>query len=125
MTASRSFSQIAITNDSIFCIPTSTAKAVVKDLLEGDQAKKQLKLTQNELGITNIQLFLQDSIIEEKDKQIQYQENISSSDSSKILVWEQEFNQLQKANKKLKINDRFKTVVGIAVIGFLVYLNLK
>jgi len=113
----------AQTQDTIR-IPAPIAKLIVKDLVSGDSAKAELKLTNEHVILLEKKVTLKDSIISEHvQKGIMYEERIQNEqlkfDAQKLWVKD-----LQKQNKKLKVKLTFTKIVGTAVAGTLTYLYI-
>lgn len=118
MISSNAFSQKDTTQ---VIIPSETARLVIKDLIRGDAAQKELvifrskvnlletKITRQDLIITD--LFLQKSnylsIIETKDKQFGYSQDIN--------------NLLQADLKKEKAKNKILSVGGGTIFVILVF----
>jgi len=105
-------------------LPISVAKQIVKDLVSGDSAKAELKLTNEHVVLLNQKIVLKDSIISgHVQKGIMYEDRIKNEqlkfDAQQLWV-----DQLRKDNKKLKVKLRFIQITGTAVIGGLAYLYI-
>jgi len=100
-------------------------KLIIKDLLSGDSAKEQLKLTEQELGLTQKQLLLKDNIISEmKDKEINYLK-IIDSEKQKFTIVENHSKKLAIDLKKEKVKSKFKGITGMVIIGVLTFFLLN
>jgi hypothetical protein len=111
----------AQTQDTIK-LPLPVAKAIVKDLVSGDSAKAELKLANEQVTLLTQKVSLKDSIIlGHVQKGIMYEDRIKNEqlkfDTQGLWVKD-----LQKQNKKLKVQLRFVQVVGAAIVGGLTYL---
>lgn len=105
-------------------LPVYVAKQIVKDLVSGDSAKAELKLTNEHVVLLNQKLDLKDSIISgHVQKGIMYEDRIKN-EQLKFDTQQKWVNQLRKDNKKLKVKLRFIQVTGTAVIGGLAYLYI-
>ena len=108
------------TNSKSFPIPV--VRQIMKDLLSGDSAKAQLKLTEQQLFETEKKVVLKDSIIislREKESNL---ELIISSEKEKFKIVEDYSKKLEWDLKKEKVKGRFKSIIGtgvIVVLGFL------
>ena len=105
-------------------IPTPVAKLIVKDLVSGDSAKAELKLTNEHVILLEKKVTLKDSIISgHVQKGIMYEERIQNEqlkfDAQGLWVED-----LQKQNKKLKVKLTFTKIVGTAIAGTLTYLYI-
>ena len=113
----------AQTQDTIR-IPAPIAKLIVKDLVSGDSAKAELKLSTITISLLESKVTLKDSIISgHVQKGIMYEERIKNEqlkfDAQGLWVKD-----LQKQNKKLKVKLTFTKIVGAAVAGTLTYLYI-
>lgn len=113
----------AQTQDTIR-IPAPIAKLIVKDLVSGDSAKAELKLSTITISLLESKVTLKDSIISgHVQKGIMYEERIQNEqlkfDAQGLWVKD-----LQKQNKKLKAKLTFTKIVGAAVAGTLTYLYI-
>jgi hypothetical protein len=105
-------------------IPSPVAKQIVKDLISGDSAKTELKLTNEQLTLLNQKISLKDSIISgHVQKGIMYEERIKN-EQLKFDTQQKWVDQLRKDNKKLKIKLRFIQITGTAIVGGLTYLYI-
>lgn len=105
-------------------LPVYVAKQIVKDLVSGDSAKAELKLTNEHVVLLNQKLVLKDSIISgHVQKGIMYEDRIKN-EQLKFDTQQKWVDQLRKDNKKLKVKLRFIQVTGTAVIGGLAYLYI-
>ena len=108
------------TNSKSFPIPV--VRQIMKDLLSGDSAKAQLKLTEQQLLETEKKVVFKDSIIislREKESNL---ELIISSEKEKFKIVEDYSKKLEWDLKKEKVKGRFKSIIGtgvIVVLGFL------
>ena len=113
----------AQTQDTIR-IPAPIAKLIVKDLVSGDSAKAELKLSTLTISLLESKVILKDSIISgHVQKGIMYEERIKNEqlkfDAQGLWVKD-----LQKQNKKLKVKLTFTKIVGTAIAGTLTYLYI-
>jgi hypothetical protein len=105
-------------------LPVYVAKQIVKDLVSGDSAKAELKLTNEHVVLLNQKLGLKDSIISgHVQKGTMYEDRIKN-EQLKFNTQQKWVEQLRKDNKKLKVKLRFIQVTGTAVIGGLAYLYI-
>jgi len=108
------------TNSKSFPIPV--VRQIMKDLISGDSAKAQLKLTEQQLFETEKKVVLKDSIIislREKESNLGL---IISSEKDKFKIVEDYSKKLEWDLKKEKVKGRFKSIIGtgvIVVLGFL------
>lgn len=121
------FSQTGTTNreNDVKCFPVSVTKQIAQDLLRGDSALAELKLT-------NVQL-------EETEKKVEMKDNIISTyvqkekNYIKIIDLEREkFNTLKDFNdnlqlelKKQKLKSKITSIGSISVIGVMGFLIIS
>lgn len=113
----------AQTQDTIR-IPAPIAKLIVKDLVSGDSAKAELKLSTITISLLESKVILKDSIISgHVQKGIMYEERIKNEqlkfDAQGLWVKD-----LQKQNKKLKVKLTFTRITLSAIIGGITYLYI-
>lgn len=112
------FSQTDTTNQ-VKCFPIPTVKKIMKDLLSGDQAKAQLKLTEEQLTQTEKKVVLKDSVINTmKLKEVNYL-TIIDSEKQKFGIMENYSKKLEWDLKKERVNSKFKSILGTGVIVIL------
>jgi hypothetical protein len=94
----------------------------MKDLISGDSAKVQLKLTEKESVELEKKIYLKDSVINSlRQKESNFQ-TIVESEKEKFVLMENYSKKLETDLKKEKTNNRFKSVMGTAVIAVLTFL---
>ena len=103
-------------------LPYLVAKQITLDLISGDSAKAELKLTNENVTLLEKKVTLKDSIISgHVQKGIMYEERIKNEqlkfDAQGLWVKD-----LQKQNKKLKVKLTFTKITLGGVIGGLTYL---
>lgn len=118
--SSTAFSQIDTTTKvKYFTIPV--VKLIVKDLLSGDSAKAQLKVTELQLLETEKKVVLKDSIINTmKIKEINYQ-TIIDAEKEKFQIVENYSKTLEKDLRKERAKGKFKSIMGTAMVGVLTF----
>jgi len=118
--SSTAFSQIDTTTKvKYFTIPV--VKLIVKDLLSGDSAKAQLKVTELQLLETEKKVVLKDSIINTmKIKEINYQ-TIIAAEKEKFQIVENYSKTLEKDLRKERVKSKFKSIMGTAIVGVLTF----
>ena len=118
--SSTAFSQIDTTTKvKYFTIPV--VKFIVKDLLSGDSAKAQLKVTELQLLETEKKVVLKDSIINTmKIKEINYQ-TIIAAEKEKFQIVENYSKTLEKDLRKERAKSKFKSIMGTAMVGVLTF----
>lgn len=113
------FSQVGTTTkEEVKCFPISITKRIAQDLLRGDSAVSELKLTNLQLGETEKKVILKDSVI------IGYKEK--EKNYIKIIDLEREkYSTLKDFNDKLQLqlkSQKLKTKItsfGTATVGLL------
>ena len=109
------FSQTG-TNNQVKCFPAPVVKQIMKDLLIGDQAKAQLKLSDSLLVLTEQKVQIQDSIIGNmKHKEDNYLKEIDIQ-NQKYVISENYSKQLEKDLKKLKVKNKFTSILSSSTI---------
>ena len=110
------FSQTG-TNNQVKCFPVPVVKQIMKDLLSGDEAKLQLKLSDSLLRVTENKVIIQDSIISDmKLKEENYQKELKLA-QDKLAITEDYNHQLEKDLKKQKVKNKFTSILsGTALI---------
>ena len=109
------FSQTG-TNNQVKCFPAPVVKQIMKDLLIGDEAKAQLKLSDSLLVLTEQKVQIQDSIIGNmKLKEDNYLKEINIQ-NQKYLISENYSKQLEKDLKKLKVKNKFTSILSSSAI---------
>ena len=103
-------------------LPYLVAKQITLDLISGDSAKAELKLTNENVTLLEKKVTLKDSIISgHVQKGIMYEERIKNEqlkfDAQGLWVKD-----LQKQNKKLKVKLTFTKITLGGIIGGLTYL---
>jgi hypothetical protein len=108
------------------CIPYEVAQQVAVDLVQGDLAKEELKLTRSLLGLTEAKVSAKDSIISAfvvKDslsqQYIKYQDNIITATQTYNKRLEKQVKRLTFTKKALSFSLVVMTLV--AFLGFTVF----
>lgn len=122
-----------ITNkDSIVPLPKNVAKAVVKDIIRNDSLQAELKIANTNIDLFKKNIIYYDSVVTNKDNQINlYKLKDTNYETMLILKDTQKKNlenlttQLTSDLKKAKRQLKFRTGIGVAIIGGLTYLLLK
>ena len=95
----------------------------MKDVLSGDSAKAQLKLTEQQLVETEKKVILKDSVINTLRLKEENYQNIIGSEKQKFEIMEKYSKKLEFDLKKEKVKGRFKSIISsgiILVLGFLI-----
>ena len=112
------FSQTG-TNNQVKCFPVPVVKQIMKDLLSGDEAKIQLKLTDSLLVLTEEKVVIQDSVINNmKAKEENYLKEIEIL-NQKYIISENYSKELEKSLKKQKVKNKFTSILSAGVITVL------
>jgi len=114
------FSQTDTTNQ-VKCFPLPTVKKIMKDLISGDEAKAQLKLTEDQLHQTEQKVVLKDSVINTmKLKEVNYL-TIIDAEKQKFGIMENYSKKLEWDLKKERVKGKFKSILGTGVIAVLTF----
>jgi hypothetical protein len=93
--------------------------------LSGDSAKTQLKLTELQLKETEKKVVIKDSVISSMTlKEINYL-TIINSEKEKFQIVETYSKKLEKDLKKEKVKNKFKSILGTAVIAVLTFFLIQ
>ena len=91
----------------------------MKDLLSGDEAKAQLKLTETQLTQTEQKVVLKDSVINTmKLKEVNYL-TIIDAEKQKFGIMENYSKKLEWDLKRERVKGKFKSILGTGVIVIL------
>jgi hypothetical protein len=89
----------------------------MKDIISGDSAKEQLKLTESQLVETEKKVGLKDSVINTlRLKEVNYQ-TIIDGEKEKFKIVEKYSKRLEFEIKREKVKNKFKSIVGTVVIA--------
>jgi len=93
----------------------------MKDLLVGDSAKAELKLTEAQLVQTEKKVVLKDSVITTlRLKEVNYL-TIIDAEKEKFRIVEDYSKKLEWNLKKEKVKGKFKSILGTGVIAVLTF----
>ena len=109
------------TTTNVKCFPIPVVKQIMKDVLSGDSAKEQLKLTEEQLIQTEKKVVLKDSIINTLRLKEENYNTIIGAERQKFDIMEKYSKKLEFDLKKEKVKNKFKSILGtgvIAVLGF-------
>ena len=115
------FSQTDTTSNNTKCFPIPIVKLIMKDLLSGDSAKAQLKLTEEEVVSLEKKILLKDSVITTLRLKEDNYNTIIDSDKQKFDIMEKYSKKLEFDLKKERVKNKFKSLVGTAAIGVLTF----
>jgi hypothetical protein len=103
------------------CFPLPVVKQIMKDLVSGDEAKAQLKLTEQQLLETEKKVSLKDSVITTlRLKEVNYQ-TIIDSEKQKFDIMDRYSKKLEFDLKKEKVKNKFKSILGTGAIAVLTF----
>jgi len=106
--------------------PVPVVKMIIKDILSGDSAKAQLKITNQQLEETKKIVSIKDSVINKLELKNSNSELIINSERDKYKIIDDQLKKTEKELRKEKIKTKiFKslTTVGTLVIGALLITN--
>jgi hypothetical protein len=93
----------------------------MKDLISGDSAKAELKLTEAQLVQTEKKVVLKDSVITTlRLKEVNYL-TIIDAEKQKFRIVEDYSKKLEWDLKKEKVKGKFKSILGTGVIAVLTF----
>ena len=103
------------------CLPISVFKQIAQDLLKGDSAIAQLKLSDQQITHIENKVILKDSVINTmKAKEFNYIKVIDSQ-NEKYNVMEKYSKKLEWDLKKERVKGKFKSILGTGVIAVLTF----
>ena len=107
------FSQIDTTRISL---KEQIARLVIKDLIEGDGAKKELSITLEKVSLLNQKIVLKDSIINTNTQQITNYNSIVSQKDSQVMLFQDLSDKLQNDLRKQKLKNKITITSSIIVV---------
>jgi ParB-like chromosome segregation protein Spo0J len=110
------FSQTGTNNEPVKCFPIPVVKQITKDLLSGDSAKAQLKLTEQQLSQTEKIVEKKDSVISIMRVKEENYNTIIAAQNEKYSILESHTKQLEWDLKKLKVKNKFTSILSGSVI---------
>ena len=119
------FSQTDTTNkknkgvEPVKCLPVSTFKLIAKDLLRGDSAIAELKLSNEQIVLLEQKVSLKDSVITTMQKKEENYLTIIKSQDEKYQVLEDHTKKVELQLKKEKVKNKFKSFIGGGLIAVL------
>ena len=109
------------TTIQIKCFPIPIVKLIAKDLISGDQAKEELKLTTKELEETQLKVSLKDSVIAKMgEKEINYN-RIINEQRAQYGVLQTHTTEVEKMYKNMKRRNVFTKIFSTMIIGTVGY----
>ena len=124
--SSIAFSQTGTNSEPVKCFPIPIVKQITKDLLSGDSAKAQLKLTEQQLAETEKIVEKKDSIISTMKLNEEKYNTIITTQNEKYLILETHTKQLEWDLKKLKVKHKFTSILSgsaILILGTLLIIK--
>ena len=110
------------TTIKVKCLPVSIFKQIAQDLLKGDSAIAQLKLSEQQIIHIENKVVLKDSVINTmKVKESNYIKVIDTQ-NEKYNVMEKYSKKLEWDLKKEKVKGNFKSIIGTGLIAVLTFL---
>ena len=120
------FSQIDTNKEPVKCFPIPIVKQITKDLLSGDSAKAQLKLTEQQLYKTENIVEMKDSVISRMRVKEENYNTIILAQNEKYSILENHTKQLEWDLKKLKVKNKFTSILsGSAILILGTFLIIK
>ena len=114
MTSLKSFSQ-NVTDSTSIQLKKPVAKLVIKDLITGDGAKKELVLTLDKINLLEQKLVLKDSIIFSLNSQVGNFESIMLTKNNQLTLSQELSKKLQTDLKKQKFKTKLMGGAGILI----------
>lgn len=102
--------------------PVSVVKLIIKDLISGDSAKAQLKLTEEQLKHTEKLVYLKDSIIIKQEEKFVIYDQILLQKDNKIKVMDNKISEVNKELKKEKFKNKLTKILGSSLTAILAVL---
>ena len=114
------FSQKDTTTDSK-SFPIPVVRLIMKDLLSGDSAKAQLKLTEKQLSETESKVIFKDSIIQNlRLKESNYLIMVDAEREKYKIVTDYS-KKLEKDLKLERVKNKFNKIVGVGLAAVLTF----
>ena len=127
MLSSTCFSQTvtkSYTDTQKIVLPVPVAKQIVIDLLRGDSAFAQLKMSnQHIIELENV-VSLKDSVIDKMKLKEENYNLIISDEKKKTEIYQKELKITQKELKRIKAKRTFTNIISGVLIGTLSYLYI-
>ena len=103
------------------CFPAPVVKLIAKDLISGDLAKQELKLTLKELEETQLKVYLKDSIIlKMNEKEVNYNRVISEQ-TKQYGILQTHSTEVEKSLRAMKSKNIFTKLFSTIIVGTLTY----
>jgi len=100
------------------------AKQIVIDLLRGDSAMTQLKLSNNHIVELEKVVELKDTVITKMKLKEENYNTIISDERRKNEIYQSELKSTQKELKKIKAKRTFTNIISAVLIGTLTYMYI-
>jgi hypothetical protein len=125
MMSLKGFSQTATDSTSIQ-LKKTIARLVIKDLIRGDGAKKQLVLFGDKISILQQKVSLKDSVILKLNSKLSNFNNITLTQSQQLEISQKLSKRLEQDLKKQKLQTKiFKYSGGVAILGVVALILTK
>ena len=107
------------TTTKVKCLPVPVFKQIAQDLLRGDSCKAQLDMTMSQLSKTEAKVQMKDDIIKDMQTKEENYKKIIDAENQKFAVLEGYSKKLERKLKIEKVKNKFKSILGGAVIATL------
>jgi hypothetical protein len=127
MLSSTCFSQTvtkSYTDTQKIVLPVPVAKQIVIDLLKGDSAFAQLKMSNQHIIELENMVSLKDSVIDKMKLKEENYNLIISDERKKTEIYQKELKITQKELKRIKAKRTFTNIISGVLIGTLTYLYI-
>mgnify|MGYP000948371440 FL=1 len=127
MLSSTCFSQTvtkSYTDTQKIVLPVPVAKQIVIDLLRGDSAFAQLKMSNQHIIELENMVSLKDSVIDKMKLKEENYNLIISDERKKTEIYQKELKITQKELKRIKAKRTFTNIISGVLIGTLTYLYI-
>ena len=121
MMSFNSFSQ-NVTDSTSIQLKKPIAKLVIKDLITGDGAKKELALTLDKINFLEQKIVLKDSIIFSLNSQVGNFESIMLTKSDQLAISQELSKRLQSDLKKQKLKTKLMGGAGLVAIAGVIFI---
>ena len=109
------------TSSNVKCFPIPVVKQIMKDVISGDSAKAQLKLSENQVIELENKVSLKDSVISTLRMKESNYLTIIDAEKQKFQIQENYTKRLEWDLKKEKVKNKFKSILGTGVIAVLTF----
>ena len=127
MLSSTCFSQTvtkSYTDTQKIVLPVPVAKQIVIDLLRGDSAFAQLKMSNQHITELENMVSLKDSVIDKMKLKEENYNLIILDERKKTEIYQKELKITQKELKRIKAKRTFNNIISGVLIGTLTYLYI-